>query len=182
MIRKRPWLVGLVALAAAQFALWTVWNQVAIHRAGDTLPVQVEHRSEPAHDFIVEDSNGKRFEVPARSGRYQLVHFWATWCPPCRAELPTLLAMAKRNRDRLEVWAVSTDREWATVQRFLKGPMSPRVVRDPDGSGSRRYGVTGLPDTYLIDPQGRIKARFSGAQNWNGHKMDKILEQLIIKS
>lgn len=74
--------------------------------------------------------------------------------------------MARRNRRRLEVWAITTDREWMAVHRFIGGDVPSVVVRDPSGAASRSYGVTGLPDSYLIDPQGRIRAKFSGAQNW----------------
>lgn len=144
------------------------------------LPVRVEPRSEPGSDFIVEKPSGERQLVRARTIRFQLVHFWATWCPPCRKELPTLLEMARRNRGRLDVWAVTTDREWTTVRRFFEGEVPSIVVRDPSGGGSRAYGVTSLPDSYLIDPQGRIRARFSGAQNWSASEMDEILDQLML--
>ena len=90
--------------------------------------------------------------------------------------------MARQNRSRLDVWAVSTDREWSTVDRFFEGNVPSFVVRDSRGVGSQAYGVTTLPDSYLIDPQGRIRARFSGAQNWSAREMDKILDQITLNS
>lgn len=167
-------------LAAVQLALAVICDRVDRARE-PALPVRMERRSEPAHDLVVEGSGGERVVVRARSGRFQLVHFWATWCPPCRKELPTLLEMARRNRHRLQVWAVSTDREWAAVRRFRRGDVPSMVVRDSTGQGSRAYGVSELPDTYLIDPQGRIRARFSGAQNWSAPEMGRILDELMME-
>ena len=90
--------------------------------------------------------------------------------------------MARRNRHRLDVLAVSTDRGWSAVQRFFEGNVPSIVVRDPSGEGSRTYRVTSLPDTYLIDPQGRIRARFSGAQNWSAPEMGKLLDRFMLES
>ena len=169
-------------LAGIQLALFAVCDRIDEHRNRATLPVHVERRSDPGHDLFVECLGGKRVLVPARSGRYQLVHFWATWCPPCRKELPALLDLASRKRGRIQVWAVSTDTEWSVVQRFLDGDVPPVVVRDSNNEASRAYGVTDLPDSYLLDREGRIRARFSGAQNWSSREMDRILEQLMLTS
>jgi thiol-disulfide isomerase/thioredoxin len=142
----------------------------------------MERRSEPAPDLTVERFGGARLMLPARSGHYQLVHFWATWCPPCRTELPALLDLAERERGRILVWAVSTDRDWPSVEGFLDGRVPPQVVRDPTGEAAHRYRVTGLPDTYLIDPDGRVRARFAGAQNWSAPEMDRILAAALART
>lgn len=141
----------------------------------------MESRSDPAYDVVVEDQRGEPLLVHARSGRFQLVHFWATWCPPCRKEFPTLLEMARRNQHRLQVWAVSVDREWAAVREFHHGELPSIVVRDPTGESARSYGVSELPDSYLIDPQGRIRAKFAGAQHWSAPEMDRILDELMLE-
>ncbi len=172
----------VAALVAAQLAVVAVWHRVDRARERAALPVHVEHRSDPARDLVVERPNGERRLVGAASRRFRLVHFWATWCPPCRKELPTLLEMARRNRGRLDVWAVSTDPEWSAVERFFEGNVPSIVVRDPGGEGSQAYRVTSLPDSYLIDPQGRIRARFSGAQNWTAGDMAAILERILTSS
>jgi len=89
--------------------------------------------------------------------------------------------MARRNRHRLQVWAVTTDRDWVAVHRFIEGDVPSVIVRDPSGAASQSYGVTDLPDSYLIDPRGHIRARFSGAQNWSAREMDNILNQLMLE-
>lgn len=169
-------------MAIAQVGVY--YLGVSIHRGREAsqLPIFAERRSEPARDFVVEQAGGERQVVRASSGQFQLVHFWATWCPPCRKELPLVLDLAARDPGRLRVWAISTDPEWSTIRTFLKGDVPASVVRDPGGDAYRDYGVSGLPDSYLIDPSGRIRARFSGAQNWTSEMMDQLLERLMKES
>ena len=182
MSKRRGWIIGIGALVALQLTMIAVCNRVDERRDRAQLPVRVERRADSGHDLFVERLGGETVLVPARSGRYQLVHFWATWCPPCRMELPALMDLASRKRGRIQIWAVSTDREWSAVRRFLDGDVPPAIVRDSNNEASRAYGVTDLPDSYLLDPDGRIRARFSGAQNWGSREMDRILEQLMMTS
>lgn len=101
-----------------------------------------------------------------------LVHFWATWCLPCREELPGLLE-ASRAAD-VPLLAV-TDEPWEDVAVFFAGEIPPEVVRDPTGDAARRYAVSGLPDTFVVAPGagpgdgdgGRIVARMGGARDWS---------------
>ena len=167
---------------AGQAVLLAVCNRVDRARQDSGLTVTMEPRSEPAADLIVEQPDGSKLQLTARSGRFQLLHFWATWCPPCRRELPLLFEMARRNRARLDVWAISTDPEWSSVRRFFGASVPSPVVRDPSGAGWRALSVTTLPDSYLVGPDGRIRARFSGAQHWTSEKMGKILDQLMRES
>ena len=146
------------------------------------LPVRVESRTDVAADVAAETRGGEAQLIPARAKRYRLVHFWATTCPPCRKELPTLVDMARRNHDRLDVWAIATDPEWTSVDRFLGGSVPSIIVRDRNGSASGAYGVTTLPDSYLIDPEGNVRARFSGPQNWTSREMDTILDRFILRT
>jgi hypothetical protein len=90
--------------------------------------------------------------------------------------------MARRNRDRLDVWAVTADPDWASVDRFLGHRVPSIIVRDRDGSALRAYGVTTLPDSYLIDPDETVRARFSGPQNWTSREMDTILDRFILQT
>ena len=165
-----------------QVALIAVCDRVDRTRQQARLSVSMERRSEAAPDLTVEQIDGSKLQVSARSGRFRLVHFWATWCPPCRGELPALFEMAQQNRRRLSVLAISTDSDWRAVRRFLGGRVPALVVRDPGGAGAEAFKVTDLPDSYLVGPDGRIRARFFGAQDWTSEKMDKILDQLIVGS
>lgn len=179
MTRRRRWVMGLGALAALQVLLVLLCNRITVERERALLPVNIEARNEPAHDLHVEASNGERFVVRAQSDRFQLVHYWATWCPPCREELPVLIELSDRLGDRLDVWAISLDTDWSTVRRFLGREVPSIVVLDLEATTSRAYGVTELPVSYLIDPQGVIRARFPGAQNWRAPDMQRALDRLV---
>jgi hypothetical protein len=171
--------LALALLIVVQVGLVFGYRWLEERRSGEGLGVAMEQRFEPAAGFAIEHPDGLRERVTARSDRFQLVHFWATWCPPCRKELPTLLERAGRSPDRLRVWIVSVDPDWDAVRRYFDDVVPAGVVRDPDGAGSRAYRVTGLPDTYLIDPQGRVVARFAGARNWTSAKMDAVIERVM---
>lgn len=99
-----------------------------------------------------------------RPGRPALVHFWATWCAPCRTELPTLLDYAEETEVRLVL--VSVDEDWEVVRHFFEGRVPTSVVLDASGSARRGFRVSTLPDTYVLDAQGRAVARVHGPRDW----------------
>jgi thiol-disulfide isomerase/thioredoxin len=175
---RRSWVGALVALVAVQVALLVLYQRVELDRTRSVLPPTVERRDEPGADLVVERQDRSRRTLPARSDRYQLVHFWATWCPPCVKEIPSLLQLARRDPSRLRVWAVSADRKWDDVHRFFDGTIPEPVVRDPTGDAARAYSVRQLPDSYLVDPGGRVIARFASRQEWDGSEMRATLSRL----
>lgn len=174
----RSWLGGILAIVAVQVALLFLYQRVERDRAGGDVPISLERRSEPANDIVVERPDGSILTLPARSDRYRLVHFWATWCPPCVKEIPSLLRLARRDPSRLRVWAVSADMRWEDVRGFFGGEVPDHVTRDPTGDAARAYSVRQLPDTYLVDPRGQVIARFATRQEWDAEEMRVTLRQL----
>lgn len=173
--------MAIALLLLAQLSAIILWHQLDQSRKAAGLAVAMEPRSEPGHDLLTERPDGSQQLVSIRSDRFQLIHFWATWCAPCRKELPTLLALERRERGRLRVWIISADADWKPIRRFFRGSIPSSVVRDTR-RGYQAYGVSGLPDSYLLDPGGRIVARFAGGQHWNSRDMDRILDRLILGS
>ena len=100
------------------------------------------------------------------AGRPHLLHFWATWCAPCRRELPSLLAAATETGVREWVIAVSVDGGWAEVVAFFGSAVPRGVVRETEGATARALGVSTLPDTYLIDENGLATRRIDHALDW----------------
>ncbi|HET9327564.1 MAG TPA: TlpA disulfide reductase family protein [Candidatus Eisenbacteria bacterium] len=180
MTRRGRWVAGVGVLLLAQLAAFGVWQRVDRERKTAGLIVAAEPRSEPGHDLVIERPDGAVHPMAARSGGFQLVHFWATWCPPCRKEMPTLLELARRERERLDIWIITTDRDWKPVRAFFRGKIPANVVRDVSG-GHRAYGVDDLPDSYLLDPSGRVVARFAGGQHWSSAAMRKTLDRLMLR-
>lgn len=93
-----------------------------------------------------------------------LLHFWATWCPPCVAELPGLLELGREGTVR--VIAVSLDEDWTAVREFFAGEIPPEVVRASATTVAKTYGVSILPETYLIGADGMLRLRIAGERDW----------------
>jgi peroxiredoxin len=115
--------------------------------------------------------------------RLVVVNFWATWCEPCTAEMPTLEALWRRYRDRgLVVLGVSVDRG---APRVLLEPYVARlglsfpILLDADLSASRAWRVTGLPATFVVQPGGEAVGMALGAREWNSAEMHALLEGLL---
>ena len=112
--------------------------------------------------------DGETRELTDLRGKTVLLHFWATWCPPCREELPALLEVGREiARDAaFVVVAVTLDEDWDEVEKFFGGTIPPEVFRESNGQASREYEVSSLPDTYLLGPDGSRRLRFAGPRDW----------------
>lgn len=116
--------------------------------------------------FTMKDVNGHAHSVAAEKGHWLVVNIWATWCPPCRRELPELAAFARAHRDsNIRVWGLSVDRERSAAElsmfaedHHLDYPIFKVTSAQVDDFGS----VPGIPTTFLINPQGKVVARHVG--------------------
>jgi len=132
-----------------------------------------------ARDFSVKDSD---HEVSLNQYRGQIVvlNFWATWCPPCVEELPSMMDMQDRLRGRgVVVLGVSIDVDNDAYHRFLKQRNVNFVtVRDPELKVATMYGTAGWPETYVIDRQGVVRRKFVGPVNWSSPEVLQFLSSL----
>lgn len=154
-------------LLAAQLLLLFVYVHLNEQRTDDggqhpelsTAPPLRDSREFPA--VTVEARQGK--QVSLDRAKPTLVHVWATWCPPCRAELPGLLAL---DGDKLHVVAIALDPDWETLDRFFEGEIPVQVVRgDPDELRAA-LAIQTLPVTFLVDGESSHALRFDGARDW----------------
>jgi thiol-disulfide isomerase/thioredoxin len=137
--------------------------------AGTEAPLHYERMARrSAADLSLLRPDGSVQQLAGLRGKTVLLHFWATWCPPCREELPGLIELSRDlARDMPFVaLAVSLDDNWAAVRDFFHGELPPEVFRAEDGAPARHYQVSTLPDTYLIAADGSLRLRFGGARNW----------------
>jgi thiol-disulfide isomerase/thioredoxin len=158
--------LGIVALQAL-----LVWVYRSVERARHTAPAvfRAEHlRVRPAPELELLAPDGSRSPLAQLRGRPVLLHFWATWCLPCRDELPGLLQLADdfRQRGELQLVALSVDDDWTVVRNFFGGSLPDAVARDANGDAATRFEVSVFPDTYLLDAAGILRVRFGGARDW----------------
>ncbi len=173
------WLVPLLLSAAALVVSFKVLqgdNASASNLSAATRPVS----GEPAPDFTVQTLDGKYVSLSDFRGKTVLLNFWATWCPPCRSEMPD---MEKVYRERLDkdvvILAVDVQEAAVPVQAFVDrfGITFP-ILMDVSGDIAKLYGVQSLPTSYFIDKQGRITSFSLGALNESAisRRIDQALE------
>ena len=116
-----------------------------------------------APDFTVRDSD-KAVSLSQLKGQVVVLNFWATWCPPCVEEMPSLVQMQQRMQSKgVTVLAVSVDVDEGNYRRFLKDHgVNLLTVRDPDQKASGLYGTFKFPETYIIDRNGVLRRKFIG--------------------
>lgn len=137
----------------------------------------------PAPGFTVEDLSGARTELAGYRGKYVLLNFWATWCPPCLDEMPSMEVLHQRFKDRgFVVVAISSDKEGASiVQGFIdKLDVSFPILLDPDGRVARAYGAKNLPVSFLLDRQGQVIAAAQGARDWASKEALTTVNELVV--
>src|ERR1700690_1671334 len=132
-----------------------------------------------APDFTVQDSDHK-VTLSQFRGQVVVLNFWATWCPPCIEETPSLVRMTARMKDKgVVVLAVSIDADDAAYHKFLKDySVNMVTVRDESRKASDLYGTFGWPETFIIDRSGVIRRKFIGAVEWNSPEITDYLSKL----
>lgn len=134
-----------------------------------------------APDFVLKDISGQTSSLSAYKSKVVLVCFWATWCPPCRSEMPALNKLYKDYRDKgLVVIGVSTDRKVEYVKDFLgKKPVDFPVLMDSDSKVSKQFGVFSMPTSFLLDKNGIIIKRFLGEEDWNSPEIRNMIKAAL---
>ncbi len=119
--------------------------------------------------FRLSDMDGLTFDLEAARGHWVFVHFWASWCGPCREEMPAIQRLDKiLQDDPPEIVLINTAEDEDTIFSFL-AELAPELstYMDRDGSATEAWQPRGLPATYLVDPQGRIRYQALGGRPWD---------------
>lgn len=134
----------------------------------------------PAPALQLADMDGKSVNLAQLKGRWALVHFWASWCGPCRREMPTLPKLINAfPPERLSVILVNTAESDEDVFTFLAS-VSPELatLMDRDGQVTERWQPRGLPSTFFVDPQGRLRYQALGGRDWGSVAYLDFLREL----
>lgn len=137
------------------------------------------HIGNPAPEFTVQDSD-RKVSLNELRGKIVVLNFWATWCPPCIEEMPSLVQMQQKMKPKgVEVLAVSVDADESAYRRFLKDHnVDLLTVRDPDQKSNNLYGTFKFPETYVIDRNGVLRRKFIGAVDWSQPEIVEFLSKL----
>jgi peroxiredoxin len=136
----------------------------------------------PAQDFRLMDLDGTFHSLARHQGKVVFLNFWATWCGPCKVEMPAMEALYQAFRPQgLEILAVSVDQQGAAVTRPFKEGMglSFPILHDSDYQVGLIYGARTLPMTYVIDRKGIIRQRVFGARDWNSSEARQLMRELL---
>ena len=167
----RRWIAPLVILVIALAG--AIWYQQQTKSARTGFP---------APDFALQDLNGKTLRLSNFRGKVVLLNIWATWCAPCREEMPSMEALSHRLAGKdFTVLAVSQDEDGLkAVKPFVQqfGLTFP-VLIDSRGEVGQMFGITGYPETFIIDKEGKVLAHYIGFHDWTDGNTQADLQRLI---
>ena len=145
------------------------------------LGFQLPSRAVRAVDFDLADVSGTVHSLQSYRGSVVFLNFWATWCGPCRIEMPDLQTLyeALNDNDRFTMLAVNLQEDAAQVRQFANEMgVSFRILLDRSGQASAAYGARTLPMSYLIDKDGVILARIIGIRDWAEPEFEQLFRAL----
>ena len=137
----------------------------------------------PAPDFALKDVDGKLHRLSENRGKVVLVNFWATWCPPCRQEMPSMQrAWEKLKGENFEMLAVNVGEDEDTIFGFSFAAgmeLTFPILLDPDSRAVRAWPVIALPTSFIVDRRGRIVYRAVGGREWDDPELLKKIRELM---
>ena len=161
-------------LACAALLLAPAWPARAANEA------RAWPANQPTPELNLADAAGKAWNLADARGKVAIVNFWASWCPPCRAEMPTLQSLAELYGDELRVLLVNFKERDSTVLRFAQAAaLTLPMPLDRDGAAAARWGVRAYPSSFVIDRAGRVRWRVTGEVDWSSREAGQWIEPLL---
>ncbi len=139
------------------------------------------YKGGPLPPFTLPDLDGDPWSLKAARGNVVVVNFWATWCPPCVAEMPALERLQKMFAGHpLQVIAVNVGQEPYDIALFLRQlPVDLTILLDSKGSTQKGWKVRGLPTTVILDAEGKVRYHVAGQREWDSPEIVAALRELL---
>ena len=174
-IRSRPWFCLVLTFALLTTGVLGCGEDESNPGEKPPVPPTTELKESPqegflAPDFTLQDLAGKSHTLSDLKGQVVLVNVWATWCGPCKREIPSLVRLYQSRREKgLEILAVSVDRtSSARVASFAERyQMNFPVLLNPRGDVANNYWARSIPSTFLVDKKGVIRWKVIGTREWD---------------
>ena len=166
----------MLSMAATVFSNGPVDSVRPIAQRGVVKP------GEPAPNFQLRDMNGQIVSLSDLRGKVVLLNFWATWCGPCRVEMPAMERLYRTyERKDFEILAVSTDAQGVAVTRPFQeeNKLTFPILHDSDFRVGLSYGARTLPMTFMVDRQGVVRQHIFGARDWEAPEAHQLVEMLM---
>ena len=178
-------LATIAAIVMAQGLVLGIWHTVERGRRSDVerasrstvAPRQTTPMDQTSPDLELRRPDGSTLRLGETQGRPRILHFWATWCPPCREELPGLLAYAAEGE--MSVLVVSVDQDWRDVRRFLGSDPPPSVLLAEADDVEASFNARSLPVTFVVDRDNRLRLRLDGPRDWTSVSTREAVRALV---
>ena len=171
LARRGLLLIGLSATLA--LLAGAAWAQI-----GFEVQPWPAHKAPPLQVGL--DANGKPLLLKDLRGQALVINFWATWCEPCREEMPSLALLAQSQNGKLRVLAVNFKESPAAVNQFVATTgLTIPTLRDPDGALARAWGIRVFPSTVLVGADGKVHSVVRGALDWHGDAAARLIAPLL---
>lgn len=178
--------LGIVLAGVLGLGIWSLSSNVSVTEGSAGGPLRVQEAPVAVPDFRFEDGSGRPRTLADFRGRYVLLNIWATWCAPCREEMPALARLQKKlGGDDFEVLALSIDSGGApAVRQFFRetGVEGLGIYLDRSLQVNSALRIVGVPTTVLLDRQGREVARHLGPAEWDSAQAMQQIQSLIAAS
>ncbi len=183
---SRLWLLTL-CIAVILGLYWAVFR----HETSVFVPIPAAQREPFGLDLTLPTLDGEMLCLADLRGQVVLLNVWATWCYPCRAEMPAMAALYRRyggdhraHQPRFTIVAVANDPQGrAVVEPFVKAHNLPfTILLDTQNALTMQLNLPGIPTSYLLDGQGRIVLREVGQRDWNHPDVHRLLDALLAES
>lgn len=183
--------LAVLVIGVATLIAMVVWvesqGSTAIRQSivEDVAVLDAELADRPAPDWTLQSLDGTPVPLASLRGKVVFLNFWASWCAPCREEMPSMEKLARKYQGRdLVMIAATQDDDMAALNAFLKrfmpeGQPVMQIVHDPGGEVAKAYGTQLLPETYIINREGQVVARFVNKYDWVRPEVDRLIERLL---
>jgi len=156
--------------------------QVGIHSIMAKFSPDIEKETDAnlvsSYNWTLKDLDGNNYNLKDAKGKVILVNMWATWCPPCIAEMPSIQSLYEDYGDKIEFVLVSNESQHV-ITSFLKKKNYNFKTYTPLTEAPTTFNVKSIPRTFLLDKDGNIIIDESGAANWNSEKVRKTIDELL---
>jgi len=157
-----------------------VFLQKGLALFGPAVEAKADQEQLDSYHWKLTDLNGVPYNFTATKGQVVLVNFWATWCPPCIAEMPSLVKLHEDYKDKVQFLFVSNE-DQAVIEAFLEKRGFTIPVHQPISAVPQALNTSSIPRTLLISKDGSIVIDKTGASNWNSDTVRETIDKLLLE-